>query len=59
MSRVDSQRAMAELSLVLYQDREDALHEAYVALLTGKTAAQGIDAFRHREQRYRRRFCGV
>lgn len=58
MSKAQRQQASAGLALVPYQDREDAAQEAYLALLTGKTPVQGIDAYRHREQRYRRRFCG-
>jgi hypothetical protein len=51
----DPQRLSAELARVRSSEREDALHEAWVAQLEGRDPVQAIKCYALREWRYRRR----
>lgn len=48
-------RLALELRLVVGPDREDAVQEAWVALLEGRDPARAVNTFARRERRYRRR----
>ena len=49
-----------ELKLVKSRDREDALQEAWLAQLEGRSPARAVNTYANRERRHRKRqFTGV
>lgn len=48
-------RLALELRLVVEWDREDAVQEAWLALLEGRDPARAVNTFARRERRHRRR----
>lgn len=54
----DRQRVALELRFVPRALKTDALQEAWLAHLSGRSPAQAIKTFAERERRHRRRFVG-
>jgi hypothetical protein len=51
----DAGRLEAELGLVPHADREEAVQEAWLAHLSGRSPARAARTFARRERRHRRR----
>jgi len=51
----DDRKLALELRLVVEPDREDAVQEAWLAHLEGRSPARAVNTFAQRERRRRRR----
>ncbi len=51
----DAVRLEAELGLVPHADREEAVQEAWLAHLSGRSRARAVNTFANRERRHRTR----
>jgi len=50
----DAARFEEELSIVPHADREEAVQEAWLAHLSGRSPARAVNTFAKRERRHRR-----
>jgi hypothetical protein len=55
----DDRKLALELRLVGGLDREDAVQEAWLALLEGRNPARAVNTFARRERRHRRRMVPI
>ncbi|MCK6458132.1 MAG: hypothetical protein L6Q92_16580 [Phycisphaerae bacterium] len=55
----EDRRLALELRLVVGLDREDAVQEAWLALLEGRNPARAVNTFARRERRHRRRMVPI
>jgi len=55
----DHRKLALELRLVVWTDRDDAVQEAWLALLEGRNAARAVNTFARRERRHRQRMVPI
>jgi hypothetical protein len=52
---LDDRKLALELRLVMVRDREDALQEAWLAYLEGRSPIRAVNTYARRENRWRQR----